>query len=303
MDADELRTLVDSWVRALRAENKSPNTIALYTAGARAWLDYCDAQGLEPLTRDALREFTVSMQEAGRKPGTVRARWNAARRYVRWLHAEDELDADPFLNMKPPADEEPERKPLSVAELQAMLSQCDVTRGAPEMDRFLGRRDEAALRMFIDSGMRAFELLALQVPNNSQLESATFDLMGKGKRRRTIAYGDRTAAALDRYMRVRAKQPHASEAALWLGWNRGPLSYQGLSYSLRLRARAAGVDGFHVHRMRHTFADRWLSAGGSERDLMTTAGWSRHEQLAAYTKGRASERAREEARRLNLGEL
>lgn len=303
MDIAELRSLLDSWTLALRAESKSQNTIELYLQGARQWLDHCEAHDLEPLTRASLRSYTVQMQEAGRKPGTLRARWNAARRFVKWLHAEDEIDVDPFLGLKAPQDEEPERVPFTVGELQAMVKACDVPRGAVESVRFLGRRDEALVRMFAETGMRSFEMLSIVVPSAADLDSRSLTVMGKGRKRRTVGYGDQTAAALDRYMRVRVKQPRATDPLLWLGWQRGPLTYNGLSFALAKRADQAGVPGFHLHRFRHTFADRWLSAGGSERDLMTTAGWSRHEQLASYTKGRASARALEEARRLGLGEL
>jgi hypothetical protein len=43
--------------------------------------------------------------------------------------------------------------------------------------------------------------------------------------------------------------------------------------------------------------------GGSEAGLMAIAGWSRTEMLVRYTRARASERAAEEAWRLNLGAL
>ena len=55
--------------------------------------------------------------------------------------------------------------------------------------------------------------------------------------------------------------------------------------------------------MRHTAADRWLTAGGSEGGLMAVAGWSRPDMLLRYTRARAEQRAADEARRLNLGDL
>ena len=62
--------------------------------------------------------------------------------------------------------------------------------------------------------------------------------------------------------------------------------------------------GFKPHVLRHTAAQRWLSAEGSEGGLMAVAGWSRRrDMLDRYTRATASERATEEARRLNLGDL
>jgi len=65
----------------------------------------------------------------------------------------------------------------------------------------------------------------------------------------------------------------------------------------------AGIKDFHPHVMRHTAADRWLSAGGSEGGLMAIAGWTRPDMLLRYTGARAAQRAADEARGLNLGDL
>jgi len=77
----------------------------------------------------------------------------------------------------------------------------------------------------------------------------------------------------------------------------------GLHKSPGYRARLAGVDGFHPHKLRHTAAHRWLSDGGSEGGLMAVAGWTRPDMLMRYSKAQASARAAEEARGLNLGEV
>ena len=95
----------------------------------------------------------------------------------------------------------------------------------------------------------------------------------------------------------------ADSPALWLGDRGKPFNYDGLHKSLQYRARLAGVDGFHPHKLRHTAAHRWLAAGGSEGGLMAVAGWTRPDMLMRYTKAQASARAAEEARGLNLGDL
>ena len=69
------------------------------------------------------------------------------------------------------------------------------------------------------------------------------------------------------------------------------------------RAKLAGIPDFHPHVLRHTAAQRWLSAGGSEGGLMAVTGWNRREMLDRYARATASERAAEEARRLNLGDF
>jgi integrase/recombinase XerD len=109
--------------------------------------------------------------------------------------------------------------------------------------------------------------------------------------------------SLDRYLRLRRSHRLAGRPALWLGDRGKGFTYDALHKTLRERADAAGIVGFHPHKMRHTWAHRWLSAGGSESGAMAVGGWTRPDMLMRYSKAQASARAAEESRRLNLGEL
>ena len=90
---------------------------------------------------------------------------------------------------------------------------------------------------------------------------------------------------------------------MWLGDRGKKFGYDALHKSLAMRAQMAGLEGFHPHKLRHTAAHRWLAAGGSEGGLMAVAGWTRPDMLMRYTRAQASERAAEEAKKLNLGDL
>ena len=126
---------------------------------------------------------------------------------------------------------------------------------------------------------------------------------GKGAKGRVAPFGPQTAAALDRYIRLRRSHKLANTAQLWVGVGGKGFGYHGLNDTLRDRARTAGIDGFHLHLMRHTAATRWLRAEGSEGGLMAVAGWSTRDMIDRYTGASASERAAAEARKLNLGDL
>jgi integrase/recombinase XerD len=41
LDVDALRVLADSWMLALRAERKSPQTLKIYGDGVRFYLRWC----------------------------------------------------------------------------------------------------------------------------------------------------------------------------------------------------------------------------------------------------------------------
>lgn len=90
---------------------------------------------------------------------------------------------------------------------------------------------------------------------------------------------------------------------MWLGERGTGFGCDGLSRALRRRAQLAGITGFHPHKLWHTAAHRWLAAGGTESGLMAIAGWTRTDMLFRHTRAHASERAAQEAARLNLGVL
>lgn len=82
----------------------------------------------------------------------------------------------------------------------------------------------------------------------------------------------------------------------------GPLSSAAARAALAASCRSGRSQvAASTDTLRHTAAHRWLAAGGSEGGLMAVAGWTRPDMLLRYTKARASERAAEEARALNLG--
>jgi site-specific recombinase XerD len=294
----DLRTLMGSWEIILTAENKSPTTITSYLRGVRLYLEWCESNGhpLE-LTRAQVQRYAAELIADNKEANTVRLRQAALRAFARWLVAEDELPADPLEGLKPPKVPAKVVEALTDDQLRALLMACQ-GRG------FKDRRDEAIVRLMAETGLRAGEVVALNVDDIDVKRGLVVVRKGKGGKGRVAPFGPLTAAALDRYLRARRSHALAGTSALWLGvGGNKKLGYFGLNDTTRDRARRAGIDGFHLHLMRHTAATRWLRAGGSESGLMAVAGWSTRDMIDRYTGASALERAAEESRKLALGDI
>lgn len=303
---DDVLSLAPSWELALRAERKTPGTIVTYRKGIDQFVDYCRERAFVPLDRTTVRSWVADRLADGTAPATMRARLLSVRRLVAWLVDEGEIEADPLVGIKPPRDDDDDAAtvvPLTDDQLRAMLGALTAVPGsAPAGELFRARRDEAILRLMVETGLRAGEAIALCVDDVDLVSARALVRRGKGGKARIVPFGPQAARAIDRYLRLRRKHRRAAEPALWLGDRGRRLSYTGLYLTLRARAEAVGIEGFHPHQLRHTAAHRWLSAGGSEGGLMAVAGWSSPAMLTRYTKARATERALAEAAGLNLGE-
>lgn len=194
--------------------------------------------------------------------------------------------------MEPPPVQNKPVPILTDDELTAVLKLC-------QEKGFETRRNEALIRVLIDTGCRVSELVGITLEDlDLDRESAT--VTGKGNKVRPLYFSAKTARALDRYLRERAKHRYARDSALFLS-QRGPMSGDGVRDLVHRLGVRAGIDDLHPHRFRHTFAHDFLVSGGQERDLKRLAGWTSDVMLERYGASAADQRAGQAARRLRGG--
>ncbi|WP_018657381.1 tyrosine-type recombinase/integrase [Actinomadura flavalba] len=210
-DISSFEPEIVSFRRYLRATNKSPKTIKIYTQAAEKFARFLVAQTdctqwMDVEQRD-VQEHTITILEE-HSPGYASNQFRTLQAFLKWWADEEDLP-NVMLGMKGPIVPEKLVPVISMTTVQALLK-------TSEGKSFVARRDMAILLVFIDCGLRLGELVGLKV-NDIDLEMKVLYVTGKGRRSRAVPFGHRTAMALDRDLRERSKQKLAHLDSLWLG--------------------------------------------------------------------------------------
>lgn len=304
-----LDDMLASWLRRLRAEHKSPHTLKGYQRAVRSYLDWCaaadgsvltgeprsgdpDHGSVNTLTRDNVIGY---LADHPGQASTAALHLKVLKLFARWLADEEGFNAAPITSLRPPRIDQHAVPDLTDTELARLLKVCD-GRG------FAQRRDRALVVLFTETGLRAAEMCALDV-GDVDLDACTVHVRrGKGGKGRHVTFSPGAADTADRWLRVRRRiVARPAEGPLWISRSGKRLSYTGMAGALKARAEQAGVNAFHIHRLRHTMATRWMGAGGSETGLRAHAGWSSNTMIGHYVKAASERLAADEFNRLHLG--
>lgn len=299
--APQIASLLPSWQLSLEDRGLSPRTVEVYLRTGNQFTAWLASNGhpvdTEGVDAPHIRAFLSAERE---RTSAVSAHQHYRNLCVmwKWLAREGERTGpDPMGAVEPPATTRKVKPVLAEAELAALLKVC-------EGQTFEARRDTAIIRIFIDTGVRVSGLANVLLAD-VDLPHRTIRVRLKGGDEHLAPLGRRAAAALDRYIRARARMSRAASPWLWLGISGTDPDHfgsAGIQDMVERRGKQCGIPHLTPHWFRRTFAHNWLDGGGSELDGMSIAGWKTRAMIAMYAGDLADQRARDAHKRLSPGD-
>jgi site-specific recombinase XerD len=151
-----------------------------------------------------------------------------------------------------------------------------------------GGRDRAMYELMYSTGMRAGELVALEVGDVDLDERMVRIRRGKGGKQRVVPFGELAALYLENYLRwIRpelCRRQRGTVPALWLSYKGEPLGYTAVGKHLRRHVAALGL-GKHLspHGLRHACATHLLDRRAELRHIQELLGHTSVETTQIYT--------------------
>lgn len=288
METQTTDSLLDAFLAHLkRVRRASPHTLRAYAEDLRqfcAWLEERGSFSLETLSPTEVRAYVASLTTERKLAKTTVARKAAALRSLfRYLTREGVVTHSPARELLTPKKPRALPKVLSEEAVAALLAFPDPAQPA-------GLRDRALLEVLYASGIRASELVGLDL-SDLQLDTERSEgeariRHGKGDKERIALLGRAAIGALESYLSV-GRPALASEktsSALFLNRFGDRLSDRAVRRLFdRACAEVATNHKITPHTLRHSFATHLLDHGADLRVVQELLGHSALATTQLYT--------------------
>jgi integrase len=151
-----------------------------------------------------------------------------------------------------------------------LIDQC-------ERNTFYGEREKTIFLFLVEIGIRASELLDIDIEDIDLIESSILIRQGKGRKARTVFFGKTARKQLRNYLKIRNNK----NGPLFTTKDSVRLTYTGLREIVRRHSKKAGMDEPGLHDIRRTFALECLRKG---IDLQTIARLMGHSSLQVISR-------------------
>jgi len=298
-EAKSLSEFIDYYEICNKAEDKSPKTVAWYSANLKSFHNYLKSRhlpdNLNTIDVKILRQYVLYLLKKNKYHGhpitpekteplsasTVHGHVRTLRAFFSWLVAEGQIETNPARDLKPPKVCRKVVSTLSDEEIRAILGVLAPVNSS-------NARNQTIVMLLIDTGLRMGELINLKM-DDVHMNEGLLKVIGKGKKERIVPMGSNAQRALQRYLfRYRPKPFHLSINNVFLSLYGKPLTENGIKLMFTRLAKRSRVTRLHAHLCRHTFATRFLINGGDVFTLQQILGHSTLEMVRHYVNLAAS---------------
>jgi len=260
------RRAIDLFETKLRADGRSPHTVASYLRDLgqleRFLADRLHCPEVSGVTTDMLNEFLVSqpvtrMADGGAKSeGSVNKAKTSVKSFFNWLAESGHIPANPAAAIRIRHVHRPAPETLTDVEKKRLLKAISNTRGKKAF------RDFAIVSLFLNTGIRVSELVGLDM-DDVNLPERRITIRVKGGHTAMRFLNARARRALEPYLKARRKTP-VETRALFVSNQGRRLSVRQVQRSFDGWLAAAGIGkNISVHGLRHTFATSLLERTGN----------------------------------------
>lgn len=285
---------IDAFLAYLRDErNASDNTVLAYKSDLLQFVDFLQAppekqfehlkiDSWDKLTGEHLETFVDDLDAYEYVRSTIARKVAALRILMQWMQEKGHVNFDGVVHLRPPSVPRNNPRVLSQQQIRILIESTNQGDDRPE-----SLRDRAMMEILYATGIRASELLALNVDDVGSDYASIVISQDSAEISRSLMLPANASNALRQFVEVGRKQivPDTSEErALFLNHRGARLTRQGLWLLFKGYAADCGIDAFSPHILRHSFAVHSLEQGVPLAEVQTALGHVSRSTTASYQR-------------------
>lgn len=280
----------------LTVRKYSEKTVKSYQEDIDLFCEYIFKEGtlMEDVDIISIRNFLTEELARGVSKRSCKRRLSSLKHFYKYMVNVGYIQDNPFIFVSAPKTETKYPHALYKDQIQELFKR-NLERTDP-----LKNRDQAILYLLYYSGMRAAELVGLNVQSVS-LNDRVVRVLGKGNKERVIPFSNECQKVLKEYI-IKERKPFvplyiawqkkeeakgkklAPRSPLFFNAHGGPLTTRGLEYILDTIEEKTGLYvGLHPHILRHSFATHLLENGADLRVIQELLGHQSINATQVYT--------------------
>ncbi|MDO4731465.1 MAG: tyrosine-type recombinase/integrase [Clostridia bacterium] len=257
----------------------SDMTINSYLNDVQGFMDFLTSINTKPYlaTYSDIELYLNNLLLIGRASSTIMRNVASIRCYYNYLICLGAIDQNPAESVKLSKKQTSNITYLSDTELSSLLSKPDITTNK-------GLRDRAILEISYASGMKASELINLDL-SDVNLSFGLISCCGNKNKRSIPIHKDAVKILRNYILYVRPNiVSNDNESALFVNLNNGKrITRQALWKIIKYYSRQANIEkDVNPHTLRHSFAVHLLKNGAAPADLQDIMGFSALSSLDVY---------------------
>ncbi len=231
---------------------------------------------VEDIERELLRDFLGSLLRYGYDRSSVARKLSALRSFFKYLVKRGLIEVNPAVGFPTPKIGKKLPSFLDQSQAEALME-------LPPLERDLDYRDRAILELLYGTGIRASELVGLNL-DDVNLSREVVRVLGKGGKERIVPLGRMARSAILDYLERRKRSAQSGETAVFLNRDGRRLSTRSLQRIVsKYIRRVAELSKTSPHVLRHTFATHLLESGCDLRAVQELLGHSSLSTTQIYT--------------------
>ncbi|MEK4284023.1 MULTISPECIES: tyrosine-type recombinase/integrase [Ureibacillus] len=274
-----LDELVQKFIEDCELRNLRSHTIKFYRSELSTFQSLLNEQELElspsDITGNIIKQNVILyMKGKGIKPVSINTRLRALRAFFNYLHKQKFIRNNPMSDIQLLKDRKHVIETFDIKQISQMLKACDVR-------TFVGFRDYTIIMLLLETGIRANELIGIQVTDIIWHDKVIRIRNAKGQYERFVPIQKKMIEQLKKYVAIRGT---VDTEYLFITQDETPMSKRQLQNRIAIIGKKANIKNVRCspHTFRHTFAKLSVMNGANAFQLQAILGHTTLEMTKVY---------------------